>query len=344
VSAAAVTPIRIGIVGAGGIARAEHLPRFRRIEGVELVGVANRTAASSERVAAEEGLARAYPRWEELVADDGIDAVLVATWPDLHAPVTVAALDAGKHVLTEARMSATLEDADAMLAASKAHPDRVAMVVPSSFSLWADRTIRRQIDGRAIGRVRHVRVLWDASGSVAPSEDWRWQRRSSGVNVMGLGILYEAMARWLGRATAVHAIGSIVQPEKPGRDGPVRTDVFDHLLVGAVFPDEVTASMEMSIVSVQGGTRIAIVGEDASIEFDLAGESLTRVSPAGDRTPIDVLPKDRLEWSAEIDFVRSIRTGEPVELTDFETGVAYMAFVDAVDRSAHSGARIELPA
>jgi predicted dehydrogenase len=344
VSATAVTPIRIGIVGAGGIARAEHLPRFRRIEGVELVGVANRTAASAEQVAAEEGLARAYARWEELVADDGIDAVLVATWPDRHAPVTIAALDAGKHVLTEARMAATLEDAEAMLAASAAHPDRVAMVVPSSFSLWADRTIRRLIADRAVGRVRHVRVLWDASGSVAPSEDWRWQRRSSGVNVMALGILYEAMARWLGGATAVQATGSIVQPDKPGRDGSVRTDVYDHLLVTAVFPDEVTASIEMSIVSVHGGTRIAIVGEDASIDVDLAAEALTRVTTAGDRIPIEIRPEDRLAWSAELDFVRSIRTGAPVELTDFETGVGYMAFVDAADRSAHSGARIELPA
>ena len=339
----AVTPLRIGIVGAGGIARAEHLPRFRRIEGVELVAVANRTMASTERVAAEEGIPRTFGRWEELVADEDIDAVLVATWPDQHAPVTIGSLQAGKHVLTEARMAATLADAEAMLGAAADHPDLVAMVVPSSFSLWADRTIRRLVDDRAVGRVRHVRVLWDASGSVAPSEDWRWQRRSSGVNVMALGILYEAMARWLGPATAVQAVGSIVQPDKPGRDGSVRTDVFDHLLVQAVFPHEVTASIEMSIVSVHGPTRITIVGDVASIDIDLGSETLTRVTRAGERTPIDIRPKDRLDWSAEVDFVRSIRTGAPVVLTDFEVGVGYMAFVDAVDRSASGGGRVLLP-
>jgi predicted dehydrogenase len=337
-----VTPLRIGVVGAGGIARAEHLPRFRAIDGVELVAVANRSPESTRRVAEAEGIPRTFDDWHDLIADDAIDAVLVATWPDLHAPVTVGALEAGKHVLTEARMAATVEDARAMQAAAAGRPDRVAMVVPASFSLWADRTIRRAIDSGAIASVRHARVLWDASGSIAPSESWRWQRAVSGVNVMALGILYEAMARWLGQATSVQATGTIVQPEKPGRSGPVATDVIDHLLIAATFPGEVTASIEMSVVSVRDGTRITLVGDEGSIEVGVGSETLTRVGQDGTRTAIPIRPEDRLGWTAEIDFVRSIRDGAPVELTDFATGVAYMAFVDAVDRSVRTGSRIDL--
>lgn len=338
-----MTPLRLGVVGAGAIARAEHLPRFRAIDGVELVAVANRTPESTRRVTAEERIPRTFDRWEDLVADDGIDAVLIATWPDQHAAVTVAALSAGKHVLTEARMAATLEDARAMAGAGTGHPDRVAMVVPASFSLWADRTIRRAVDDGTIGTVRHARVLWDGSGSIAPSEHWRWQRRFSGVNVMGLGILVEGMARWLGEATSVQATGSIVQPTKPGPSGPIETDVVDHLLVQATYPRGVTASIEMSVVSVHDGTRIAIVGDDATLEVDLAAQRLERVGRDGTRTELPIRPEDRLGWTAEIDFVRSIREGAPVELTDFPTGVAYMAFVDAVDRSVRSGGRVELP-
>ena len=113
-----VDRIRIGIAGAGKIVRDEHVPRFRAIEGVELVGVANRTRESSERAAAEMGLGRAYADWGELVEDPDIDAVLVGTWPYLHAPVTVAALEFGKHVLTEARMASSADAARSMLAAS----------------------------------------------------------------------------------------------------------------------------------------------------------------------------------------------------------------------------------
>src|SRR6185295_3629568 len=102
-----------------------------------------------------------------------------------------------------------------MAAAAARHPELVAMVVPASFSLWADRTLARAVAERAVGTVRHVRVVWDAAGSVAPSDHWRWQRAHSGVNVMALGILAEAMQRWLGPAIAVQATGRILQPSKP---------------------------------------------------------------------------------------------------------------------------------
>jgi predicted dehydrogenase len=337
-----VTELRLGVVGAGGIARAEHLPRFRRIEGVRIAGVANRTPESSAAVAEAEGIPRAYDAWTDLVADPSLDAVLVAAWPNLHAPVTIAALDAGKHVLTEARMSATLDEAHAMLAAAGAHPDRVAMVVPGSFSLWADRTIRRLIDEQVVGSIRHVRIRWDASGSVAPTEYWRWQRAASGVNVMALGILAEALERWLGPAGWVQSAGRILQPRKPSRDGEVDTDVFDHLLVTAGYEGDVTATVEMSIVTSREGTRIELVGDGGTIEVDLAGQAIVlRESEGGPRT-VTIAPEDRLGWSAEVDFVASIRHGRPVELTDFATGVRYMAFVDAVDRAARTGTRVDI--
>jgi predicted dehydrogenase len=335
-----MSTLRLGVVGAGSIARAEHLPRFRAIDGVELAAVVNRSPESTRRVADEEGIPRTFERWEDLVADDGIDAVVVATWPDQHAAVTVAALEAGKHVLTEARMSATLDDAQAMAAAAAAHPDLVAMVVPASFSLWADRTLASALANRAIGTVRHARVVWDAAGSVAPSEHWRWQRAHSGVNVMALGILAESMARWLGPATAAQATGRILQPSKPGPSGPVVGDVVDHLLVIAEYPAGVTASIEMSIATVTGGTRIELLGDDGVIDVGLASGTLTRMGRDGSRAPIEIRPQDRLGWTAEIDFVRSIREGAPVELTDFPTGVAYMAFVDAVDLAVRSGHRV----
>lgn len=335
-----MSTLRLGIVGAGAIARAEHLPRFRAIDGVELAAVVNRSPESTRRVADEEGIPRTFERWEDLVADDGIDAVVVATWPDQHAAVTVAALEAGKHVLTEARMSATLDDAQAMAAAAAAHPDLVAMVVPASFSLWADRTLASALANRAIGTVRHARVVWDAAGSVAPSEHWRWQRAHSGVNVMALGILAESMARWLGPSTAVQAMGQVLQSSKPGPRGPVVGDVVDHLLVLAEYPAGVTASIEMSIASVVGGTRIEVLGDDGAIEIGLASGTLTRVGRDASRAPIEIRPEDRLGWTAEVDFVRSIREGAPVELTDFPTGVAYMAFVDAVDLACRSGHRV----
>ena len=334
------TPVRIGIVGAGGIVRSEHIPRFRAIDGVTVVAVANRTPASSRRAAAELGIGRSFDDWRALVADPAIDAILVGAWPYLHAPVTIEALGAGKHVLTEARMAATGDDARAMLRASRARPDLVAMVVPASFSLWADATIARLLANRAIGRLRHARVAWDASGHDDPAEAWRWQRRYSGENVMALGILYEAMARWFGPATAVTAVTRSGRPVRPGPDGDIEVDIPDHVLAIVEFPDDVTATIEMSTrTNPLESNRAILYGTEGTLRVDLAERRIDRAPHGGDWAPVEIDDADRAGWSAEIDFVAAIRGERPVTLTDFATGAHYMAVVEAVDRSAAHGRR-----
>jgi predicted dehydrogenase len=338
-------PIRLGIVGAGRIVRSEHLPRFRAIDGVEIVGVANRSSASSHRAAGELGIERAYDDWRTLLADPDIDAVLIGAWPYLHGPVTIAALEAGKHVLTEARMAATAADARAMLRTSLAHPGLVAMVVPSSFSLWADATIARLIAAGSIGRVRHLRVTWDASGPGDPGEYWRWMRRYSGENVMALGIAYEAIVRWGGAARAVSAVTSLGEPFRPGPDGPVRADVPDHVLAIAEFPDEVTGVIEMSArTNPVESNRAVFYGSDGTLIVDFAGQRIERVERDGRRDLVVVRDEDRAEWTAEIDFVAAIRGEREVTLTDFATGVEYMSFVEAVGEASASGRRIAVRA
>ena len=103
--------IRIGIVGAGNNTRRHHIPKLKKIAGVEIASVANRSRASSERVAQEFGIARVHDNWQDLVIDPAIDAVVIGTWPYLHCPVTLAALAAGKHVLTEARIAMNATEA-----------------------------------------------------------------------------------------------------------------------------------------------------------------------------------------------------------------------------------------
>ena len=145
-------------------------------------------------------------------------------------------------------MAATAEDARAMVRAARAHPDRIAMVVPGDVLGLGGRARSSacSADG-AIGRVRHVQVAWDASGPGDPGDFWRWQRATSGENVMALGILAEAMTRWLGQPEAVTAR----HPARPGRSdpgpaGPIAADVPDHVLALVEYPDDVTATVEMS--------------------------------------------------------------------------------------------------
>jgi predicted dehydrogenase len=338
--------LRIGIAGAGKIVASEHVPRFRAIDGVEIVALANSTAPSSARAADELGVTRVHPHWRALIDDPDVDAILIGTWPYLHAPIAIEALDAGKHVLTEARIATDAGAAEAMADTAADHPELAAMVVPASFSLWADRAISRVLTDGSLGRLRAVRVTWDAGDGTDPGEWWRWQRRYSGNNVMALGILYEAMARWLGQADWVTAETALVVPRKPLPSGAlVPTDVPDHLVAIAGFPGEVTATIEMSTITLPGtGIHVSFVGSDATLEADFGAQTLSVRRGGSDAAAesVTITAAEHDDWRAERDFVAAIRGEGTVDLTDFETGRRYMAFVDAVRESNRLGERVAL--
>jgi predicted dehydrogenase len=151
-------PIRVGIIGAGGIVSSTHVPGLKRQPGVELVSVANRSIESSRRAADELGIRNAYANWEELLAAGGLDAVLIGTWPYMHKAITLAALDAGLHVLCQARMANTAAEARDMLAASKRHPNQICQLVPTSGSYRIDRALQRLLAERYVGDVLSVEV------------------------------------------------------------------------------------------------------------------------------------------------------------------------------------------
>ncbi len=204
-------PVRVGIVGAGENTRLVHIHRLQSIPGVEITGVVNGRRESSVRVASEFDIPTGYDSWEELVASPDNDAVVIGTWPYLHCAVTLAALEAGKHVMCEARMAMNAEQARLMLAAARRRTELVAQVVPSPFSLHVDKTIGRLVAEGYLGDLLAVEIR-AASGEFldrnAPLH-WRGDIELSGLNVMSLGIWYEALMRWIGPAAKVTAVGKV---------------------------------------------------------------------------------------------------------------------------------------
>ncbi len=335
--------IRVGLVGAGGIARSRHVPGFRAIDGVEVRGVVASSPASTQRAADELGIPNAYPTWEALVADPAIDAVVVATWPNLHAPVTIAALAAGRHVLCEGRMAMDAPEARTMLAASQARPDRVAMLVPGPFTFFADDAVRRLLRDGAIGTPRTLRATWAGGVAATGHDQWRRERRFSGNNVMTLGILYESVARWLGHAEEVSAVLENFAPWQDGPDGsPVPADVADHAIVIAHFPGNLVGTFEVSAYARSTPPNaVSIHGTEGGLIVDLTTQEITLARPAAaPAETVEIAPGERGAWRVEEAFIAAIRGRETVTLNDFATGVAYMAFTDAVHASAEAGTRV----
>jgi predicted dehydrogenase len=340
-------PLRIGFIGAGANTRLRHIPGFRALPGVELAAVANRSRESSRRAAREFGIARAADDWREIIDAPDIDAVCIGTWPWLHAEASIAALRAGKHVLTEARMARNADEAVAMLGALQAarqkHPGIVAQIVPAPMTLAFDATIRRLLDTGAIGALREITVTQtnaaraDASATLTGRQDIE----KSGHNIMTLGIHYEALLRWLDDdAGVVAADGAVFTAERPGEDGrPRRVQIPESLTVLARFP-RTGARLVIHLSGVETTpprNEIRLNGGAGGLRLDLDANTLHHDRAGGESRQVVIAGADRGEWRVEADFVAGIREGAPVRLTDFATGLRYMRFTDAVWEAWRAG-------
>ena len=344
--------IRVGLIGAGGNTRSRHIPGLKEQKGVEIVSVANRTPESGKRVADEFDIPGVANDWQEIIVDDDIDAVCIGTWPYMHAPLTVAALRAGKHVLCEARMAMNLAEAREMLRVSLEHPAQVAQIVTAPMTLPYDQTVAEMVGGGYIGDLIAIEAKI-AAGSDLPNYEspvhWRHNREFSGNNIMTMGIWYEMMMRWVGPASTVHAVGQSVVPHRKDENGRrVVMTIPDHIdIIGEM---EQGGQMRLSLTSVEGFTAapvdVGIFGTEGTICLRGAPGDLTvTAGKRGDDklSEVQIDPAKRGGWRVEEEFINAIRGLEPVTHTDFATGVRYMEWTDAVTLSLRQGAAVDLP-
>ncbi|KRF03601.1 oxidoreductase [Paenibacillus sp. Soil766] len=115
------TTYRIAIIGCGGIANGKHMPSLSKLDNVEMVAFCDIISEKAQEAAAKygKGEARVYEDYREVLKDSSIDIVHVCTPNDSHAEITIAALEAGKHVMSEKPMAKTAEDARRMVEAAK---------------------------------------------------------------------------------------------------------------------------------------------------------------------------------------------------------------------------------
>ena len=111
--------VRWGLIGCGDISRKRVAPALRDLENSEFVAVSRAQSGLAEAFAKEFGARQWYADWRALLADDELDAVYIATPVYLHAQQTVAAAEAGKHVLCEKPMALNVADCDRMMAACR---------------------------------------------------------------------------------------------------------------------------------------------------------------------------------------------------------------------------------
>ena len=332
----------IGLIGAGGNQRLRHIPGFQAINDVEIVNVVNRSRESGQRIADEYGIPTVSESVDELLSDPAVDAVSIGTWPYKHLEYTKASLEAGKHVLCEARMAMNAQEAEEMLAAARAHPELVSQLVPAPFDFRLGPTITRLCSDGSLGAILEVHLTLLNGSGLDESDPLHWRHRSdySGHNMMQLGIFNETIQRWLGDTTRVTAHARTFVPSRVDAETGERYQITipDSLGIFADMANGARCTYRVSAVT-EGAPQppsIDIYGSEGRLhwrfgdtgEWGKHGEDVQEIQPD---------PGTAHGWQVEADFMRSVRDGAPVTLTNFADGVRYMRFTDAVWESWNTG-------
>lgn len=151
--------VRLGLIGSGGIAQA-HCRAISEVEGIEIVAVADIVREKAERTAAQFKIAAAYADYREMLKSEDIEGVIVCTPTALHAAPTVGALKAGKHVLCEKPMEATLDAAAEMVRTAHTVGKIMMVALKLRFSPQVI-TARRIVEEGTLGDIYYAECVAD---------------------------------------------------------------------------------------------------------------------------------------------------------------------------------------
>jgi predicted dehydrogenase len=336
--------LRIGIVGAGGIVRSRHLPALKKHPDAEIVAVSNSTYESSEKFCSE-NVPQATPmrNWADLLALPDLDIIWIGTPPYMHSAVTISALEAGKHVFCQARMSMDLAEALEMLSTSRRYPELVTMLCPPPYGLRGDLLIKKLLAENFVGRPHHIRLQSFHANFLNPDAPAHWRQKIeiSGLNVLTLGIYVEVIQRWLGAITGVYARGKILAPIRGGYE----VIIPDLLNVLCRFENGAEGVLEFSGVNAHGkGDRLEIYGDRATLTYDFANDVIEGAKSSDEKLqPMQIPPELEGGWTVEEDFLAAVKSkGRVRPHPDFEEGVRYMRVVQAVADSRAKNAWIDV--
>ncbi|MBM3933588.1 MAG: Gfo/Idh/MocA family oxidoreductase [SAR202 cluster bacterium] len=338
--------IRVGIIGIGQVAQARHIPRLKQDPDVELVSAWAPKAEKARAAAEKAGIKHTAASWEEIARSGEVDAVVIATPPVLHLPATKLALESGKHVLSQARMARNLKESHEMLRLAKQHSKLVTALYPPLPGLKGDRVMERLIKKEGfVGEIREVRVTGLAYSPASDEYNWRYDPEASGVNAMTLGMWAEVLHRWVGPAKTVAAIGRTYSKTRKDRDGKaVPAGVPDSIGITAQLENGAIATYHFATGAAAAPDQaIEIYGSKGALVYKLFGDEI-RAGAAGAKAlePIEIPAAEVRNQTTDLEWIRAIRDGTPVR-PDFDEGVRYMEFSEAVALSMKSGKTVTLP-
>jgi predicted dehydrogenase len=204
--------LRWGLIGCGDISHRMVAPALRRAANSELLAIARADSSRLAEFASAHGVPRAYPQWQDLIADADLNAVYIATPPDVHGVQTVAAAEAGLQVLCEKPLARSVDECQRMIDACRAHGVTLGIAYYRGF-FPVVRRVQEILSSGEIGRpiMAHVMLFSPFDPTQDHPRGWLGDRaRAGGGPMMDMGChriemllrLFgpvEDVTSWLGR-------------------------------------------------------------------------------------------------------------------------------------------------
>lgn len=186
---------RVGIIGAG-LQGGRRAPVLKQFKDTQLVMVASRHLDHARSLADSTGCKEASDRWQDVIEREDINIVLVCTPPDLHAPMSLAAMRAGKHVLCEKPLARTVAEAEEMLRVARESSVRLKCGFNHRHHPGIQKA-REWVDGGAIGEIDFIRCRYGICGRPGYDKEWRADPAIvGGGHLMEQGIHAIDLFRW----------------------------------------------------------------------------------------------------------------------------------------------------
>ncbi len=330
------------VIGYGFAGRSFHSYLIGLTPGLRLHGVASRSAETRELIQ-QERHCRAYESFGAVLADDEVDLVVLASPTHLHAEQAIAALSAGKHVVTDKPMATSLVDAEAMIAAAQAS-GRVLSVFQNRRWDGDFLTLRHLLGEGALGELRWLEMAWNTFG---PPRRWRGQAEKGGGRLFDLGshMLDQVLLIFPQAVTSVYCRMHHDYPEH---------DVESHAQLTLGFEGGATAIVDVGGLHALPKPRIAAFGTaGAFVKHGLdpqeaamkAGDIDSAVEPEGlygtvsdgqNRRPVPTVPG---RWRNYYETVAAQLTARPLPHAPvrLEEARRVLAVLDAAFASARTG-------
>jgi UDP-N-acetylglucosamine 3-dehydrogenase len=324
--------VKLAIVGCGSIARRAHIPALTGSGDVDIVAFVSRTRASAEAAASECGGGPVFDDWREVTSSDDVDAVDICSPNAFHRDQTVAAAEAGKHVLVEKPIARTVREADDMIEAA----DKAGVVLHVAHNLRYIAPViaaRDFVRSGRLGQIVGIRSAFGHSGPKdwAPDSTWFFDAELAGGGALiDLGIHIIDLVRFVTGLEALE-VSAMTFGSEAVEDAAQVIVRYEGGAVGSVHASWVARpAPDMSL---------SIFGTEGTLQFD-ARTPLTFRPATGDKEKIE-LPS--VDSSPYLDFVSDVLR-QPVR-GPAATGVdgrAALAIVCAAYESARTGDTVEV--